>query len=63
MLHENFAHYIGQSIDTALPLIEDDFFGHVVVLAPGEVADESVKPSRLKVFIDDQRIITKIVNG
>ena len=63
MLHQNFAHYLGQSIDTALPLIEDDFFGSVVVLEPGQVPDAGVKPSRLQVFIDDQRIITRIVNG
>ena len=63
MLHQNFTHYIGRLIDTALPLIEGDFFGTVVVLAPGEVIDASVKPSRLQVFIDDQGIITKIVNG
>ena len=63
MLHKNFTHYLGQPIDTALPLIEADFFGSVLVLAPGDVADASVQPSRLKVFIDEQRVITKIVNG
>ena len=63
MLHHNFAHFLGQPIDFALSLIEASFFGKVVVYTPIDEPDESVKPSRLKVFIDDQRIITKILNG
>lgn len=63
MLHKNFAHFIGQPIDFVKDEIELRFFGQVVVYTPGQQPDESVKPSRLKVFVDDQGLITKIVNG
>jgi hypothetical protein len=58
-----FTQYIGRPLIVVLPLIRANFHGSVVVLRPGYYTDASVKPSRLKVFVDDQDVVTKIVNG
>ena len=63
MLTHNFVHYLGYSLEMALGAIEDAFFGDVVVYTPSQVEDSLVKPSRLKVFVNDQNVITRIING
>jgi hypothetical protein len=63
MLHQNFAHFIGQPIQKVQTEIEDKFFGSVTVYSPTQTPDTDLKPSRLKVFVDDQGIISKIING
>jgi hypothetical protein len=63
MLHQNFAHFIGQPIQKVQSDIEEKFFGTIVVYTPTENSDPTLKPSRLKVFVDDQGIISRIVNG
>jgi len=63
MLHENYTSFIGHRYDDVAESIKADFPGTVVVYTPGDTPDEDVNPSRLKIFVSDQNIIIKIVNG
>lgn len=63
MLHQNYAHYIGFPLTQVEQTMRDDFFGTVVIYTHTDTPNEDITPTRLKVFVDDQNIITKIVNG
>lgn len=64
MLNHTFTHFLGQRIENAQEQIEDQFFGKVVIMTPGqEIEQKIVKPSRLQVHVDDQGVITRIING
>ncbi len=58
-----FEQYIGQRLEKVQDQIEDEFYGRVIVYTPAQVPDDSIKPTRLKVFVDEQNVITRIVNG
>lgn len=63
MLHHNYTHYIGRPLIEVEQTIRDDFFGNVVIYTPGQRSDADIKPTRLQVFVDEQNVIVKIVNG